>query len=113
MGCLRPSQPFSHTLPLSTLGIAFDASWVEKTLVRLFDARVQRRMWGLMCHFLRPKWDPLSHTPGQILCIGQSRVLSPLLFIFFVTRLNAAVRRTARGLQLFSGQIYADNFELV
>ena len=31
---------------------AFDTSWVEGTLVRLFDAGVRGRMWSFMCNFL-------------------------------------------------------------
>ena len=43
----------SHTLvAFIDIQKAFDTSWVEGTLVRLFDAGVRGRMWTFMCNFL-------------------------------------------------------------
>ena len=102
---------------------AFDISWVEVTLVRLFDAGVRGRMWSLMCNFLHG-------TQSQVRCgsslsdpwldssIAQGRVLSPLLFNVLINSLIASVRQVAPGVQFSSsssrvpGQLYADDLEL-
>ena len=121
---LLSSRPSSHTfVAFIDIRKAFDTSWVEGTLVRLFDAGVQGRMWRLMCHFLRGTrsqvrlGSSLSH-PWTDSGIAQGRALSPLLFNLLVNGLIAAVRRAAPGVQLFSsperspGQLYADDLEL-
>ena len=101
----------------------FDTSWVEGTLVRLFDAGVWGRMWSLMCNFLHG-------TQSQVRCgsslsepwldsgMAQGRVLSPLLFNLLINSLIASVRQVAPGVQFCSsslrvpGQLYADDLEL-
>ena len=48
------SRSNSHTfVAFIDVQKAFDTSWVEGTLVRLFDADVHGRMWNPLCHFLR------------------------------------------------------------
>ena len=99
---------------------AFDTSWVEGTLVRLYDAGVSGQMWKLMSQFLRGTQSQvrvgssLSH-PWFDSGIAQGRVLSPLLFNLLVNGLAAAVRRSAPGAQFFPTgvrfpcQVYADD----
>ena len=81
---LLTSQSSSHTfVAFIDIHKAFDTSWVEGTLVRLFDAGVSGQMW----------WFDSG--------IAQGRVLSPLLFNLLVNGLAATVRRSAPGAQFF------------
>ena len=102
---------------------AFDTSWVEGTLVRLFDAGVSGQMWKLMSHFLRGTQSQVRvgsslSEPWFDSGIAQGRVLSPLLFNLLVNGLAAAVRRSAPGAQFspsgvrFPCQLYADDVVL-
>ena len=102
---------------------AFDTSWVEGTLVRLFDAGVGR-MWNLLCHVLRGTESQVRlgsslSVPWADSGIAQGGVFSPLLFNLLINGLIAAVRQVAPGVQLFSssadspGQLCADDLELM
>ena len=55
---------------------AFDTSWVEGTLGRLFDAGVRGRVWSFMCNFSQYSW-----THGWTLAqLNQGRVLFSTAF---------------------------------
>ena len=104
---LLTSRSSSHTfVAFIDIHKAFDTSWVEGTLVRLFDAGVSGQMWKLISQFLRGTQSQvrvgssLSH-PWFDSGIAQGRVLSPLLFNLLVNDLAAAVRPSAPGAQFF------------
>ena len=92
---------------------AFDTSWVEGTLVWLFDAGVRGRM-ARNHKFVGSSLSELWVDSG----IAQGRVLSPLLFNLFINSLIAFVRQVAPGVQFCSSslrvlsQLYADDLEL-
>ena len=102
---------------------AFDTSWVEGALVRLFDAGVSGQMWKLMSHFLRGTESQVRvgsflSEPWFDSCIAQRRVLSSFLFNLLGNGLAAAVRRSAPGAQFspsgvrFPFQLDADDVVL-
>ena len=95
----KKNRSSSHTIvAFIDIHKAFDTSWVEGTLVRLFDAGVSGQMWKLVSQFLHGTQSQvrvgssLSH-PWFDSGIAQGRVLSPLLFNLLVNGLAAAVRR--------------------
>ena len=104
---------------------AFDTSWVEATLVRLYVIGVRGLVWKLLSNFLR-------HTVSQVRLgnelsdqwldsgIAQGRVLSPLLFDLLVDGLAAEVQLASPGVLLpgnfqcrFTDQLNADDLVLV
>ena len=103
---------------------AFDTSWVEATLVRLFNAGVTGRMWKLIANFLRQTRSQVRlgtdlSEPWDDSGIAQGRVLSPLLFNLLIDGLAVALHRASPGVSLtrnsdfrFVGQLYADDLAL-
>ena len=85
VGSLVSARSSSHTsVAFFDIQKAFDTSWVEGTLVRLFDAGVRGRMWSLMCNFLHGAQSQVrcrSSLSDPLLDSGtaQGRVLSPLV----------------------------------
>ena len=80
------SRSSSHTfVAFVDIHKDFDTSWVEGTLVRLFDVGVSGQMWKLMSQFLRGTQSQVRvgsslSQPWFDSGIAQGRVLSPLLF---------------------------------
>ena len=76
---------------------AFHTSWVEATLVLLYESGVTRQFWGLIAHFLRQaqfqvRLGALLSEAWEDRDIAQGRVLSPLLFDLLIDGLAHAVR---------------------
>ena len=84
------SRSSSHTfVAFVDIQKAFDTSWVEGTLVRLFDAGVSPTLFPLLSKDSKSALATLSPSTGPTL--AQGRVLSPHLFNLLVNGLAASV----------------------
>ena len=105
------SRSSSHTFVAFTdIKKAFDRSYVEGTVVRLFDAGVS----GLQGTQSQVRTGASLSAPWDETGIAQERVLSPLLFNLLVNGLEASVRQAARGVQFgsslrFTDKLFADD----
>ena len=103
---------------------AFDSSWVEATMVRLYDVGISGRMWHLIANFLcgtlsRIRIGDSASQPFVDSSIAQGLVLSTLLFNVLVD-LAASIRSVVPGVRLVPSdayrhtcQFYADDVVLL
>ena len=94
---------------------AFDSSWVEATMVRLYDVGISGRMWHLIANFLCGTLSQVrtgASRPWVDSGIAQGRVLSPFLFNVLIDTLAAPIRSVVPGVRLVPSDPYRHTCQL-